>query len=245
MNTKIKGILTCFLILFGIGQANAAIVTVYPGDLLWGSEPGDTNSSITSSLPNSGNGSLELHGDRTRFFGLGNPYDSNSNLGLLADVTDFTFEWAIALSSVSSLHADYTPALRLHIFDGQQRSELIWEGAYNDTYGNTNKETWYQTSFSDYFWQYQSNIGVTAIYDRTISDWAGIYSGSAYVAAISIGVGSSVGNDYKAFADNVTLQFAQQEARTFNFETRDVPEPSAALLILFGLAGVWCRKRMK
>lgn len=230
------------------GQAAASVIVVNPGDPSWGTV--DANSEITDTFARSGNGSLELRGDRTRFFGLGNPFDINSNIGLLSNLIDFSFEWAIAASSISNLHPDYTPALRLHIFDGQQRSELIWEGAYNGTYGNTTRDTWYQSAFGDNFWQFVSGVGVTEIYNRTINDWKSIYSSSAYIAAISVGVGSSVGANYLSFADNVTLQFVDQMAMTFNFEpeaTTNVPAPGAlsvmfATLALVTLGRLRCRR---
>lgn len=218
--------------------AQASVITVTPSTPGWGTAPGDTNSFISNAFPQSGSGSLELQGDRTRFFGLGNPFSTASNLGLLTDLVDFRFDWAIAASSISNLGADYTPALRLHIFDGSIRSELIWEGAYNNTYGNTSRDTWYSTTFSDKYWQFISGVGATEIYNRSITDWQGLYSSSAYISAVSIGVGSGAGTNYKAFADNLTIQFANSEATTFNFEVAaaQVPAPAAWLLLLTGLA---------
>ena len=215
-------------------QSQAAMVEVNPSDPMWGTT--DTNSYISDVMPRNGNGSLELHGDRTRYFGLGSPFDASSNLGLLSDLVDFNFDWLIDGDSVSALGPDYTPALRLHVWDGSQRSEIIWEGAYNGTYGNTNRDTWYSTDFDDNFWQYISGVGVTPIYNRTIDDWKGIYSSSAYISSVSIGVGSSAGNDYLAYADNLTLQFANQESRTFNFETQATDVPAPQTLALFALS---------
>lgn len=235
MNIHTKVILKSLTTLLSIIAlcANAVVIEVTSSSTDWGT--GDGNSAITDTVARSGNGSLELDGDRTRFFGLGNPFDSTSNIGMLANLSDFSFEWLIAASSLSNLGPDYTPALRLHLWDGAQRSELIWEGAYNGTYGNTTRDTWYNSDFSDNFWQFQSGIGVTAIYDRGLNDWQGIYSQNAYISAISVGVGSSVGNDYKAFADNVSLGFIGSESRTFNFETAASVVSAPATVSLFGL----------
>jgi hypothetical protein len=219
-------------------SASAAEIVVYPGDPSWGNPPsensGGGSSAITATAPRSGNGSIELHGDRTRFFGLGNPYSSASNLGLLSDLTTFTFDWSIDPGSASLLGPDYTPALRLHIWDGNQRSELIWEGAYNGTYGNTTKGQWYTSGADDNFWQFQTGIGATLVYDRSIDDWKSIYGSGAYIAAVSVGAGSSVGSAYEAFADNITIGFGTAPSTTYNFETASVPDAGSTLQLLGG-----------
>lgn len=235
-----------------VGCASAAFaadVIVLPGDAQWAAEnSGGGSSTITDTAPRSGTGSLELFGDRTRFYGLGNPYLPANNLGLLSDLESITFDWNIATDSVSNLGPDYTPALRLHLWDGNQRSELIWEGAYNGTYGNTTKGTWYTSNADDNFWQFQTGIGATLIYDRSIADWQGIYGSNTYIAAVSIGAGSSVGAGYHAFADNLTLTFGDQSSTTYNFEVRSqsVPDGGATVALLgagLALAGI-VRRRM-
>ena len=246
-----------FAAALGAATADAAIVIVEPGDPNWasGGNSGGGSSAITGTAPRSGSGSLEMTGDRTRFFGLGNPFDANSNIGLLSEVVQFTFEWNIATDSVSNLDPDLTPALRLHIFDGQQRSELIWEGAYNGTYGNTTAGTWYPTGAGDNFWRFQTGLNETndggSLVTQSIADWSTgqssggqqWYSDAAYVAAISVGVGSSAGSGYHAFADNVTLQFGQAEATTYNFEA--VPEPVGLGLFGLGLVALGAVRRHK
>lgn len=215
--------------------AQAAIIEINPDNPSW---VGDANSAITAAAPRSGNGSVQLQGDRTRFIGLGNPFDSSSNLGLLQDLFDFSFEWAISSASSNNYHPDYTPALRLHVWDGSQRSELIWEGAYNNVYGNISKDTWYQTSFNDNFYQWVAGgAGVTEIYNRTLADWQGLYSEGAYISAVSMGAGGGVTTDYLAFADNLTLQIGTGPAVTYNFElaATSVPEPAGIALFAGGL----------
>lgn len=213
------------------GGARAVEVVVYPTDPSWMStgNSGGGASAITAAAPRSGNGSLELWGDRTRFLSTG-------NFGLLKDLESFTFEWSVAANSSSLLGVYYTPALRLHIQDGSQTSQLIWEGAYNGWYttGFTYGQ-WYSSGAGDNFWQWVTGAGDSGIYDRSISEWSNYYSPNAYIAAISVGVGSSVGAGYHAFADNVTLKFTGNEPVTYNFEVQalpGVPDKGASWMLL-------------
>ena len=201
-------------------------VDVFPSDPAWatGGNTGGGSSAITATEPRSGNGSLELTGDRTRFFGLGNPFVPSSNLGLLSSVTDLRFDWSVAVGSVGTsagMATSYSPALRIHIWDGGKRSELIWENAYNGN-GSAVQGTWYSSGSADKFWRFVSGTGPgsgdSLIYDRTISQWSSLgYSPAAYIAAISVGVGSSAGPNYRAFADNVVLDLGAGPI-TYNFE---------------------------
>lgn len=226
------------------GASQAAIITVLPGDASWTSSgnSGGGSSAITATAPRSGNGSVEMTGDRTRFT------LSPGNYGLLNDVLSLTFDWSIAVGSVAALNPDYTPALRLLVVDGGQFSELIWEGAYNATYGATTKGQWYTSGSSDVFHRWVTGSGQTfdggSQVNLTLQNWADNassggnqwYSDSAVVYGISVGVGSSAGSGYRAFADNVTYTTAAGST-TYNFEARAttaVPEPAS--LALFGLA---------
>jgi hypothetical protein len=234
----------------------AQVQVVTPGGS-WINSPtentGGGSSAITTTAPRSGDGSVEMKGDRTRFW-MGNPYLSGpqTNLGLLSNVSAFGFDWMVATNSTATLHPDYTPAFRLHIIDGTQRSELIWEGVYNGVYGNMDNGTWYTTdATAGTLYRFVSGSGVTTVggsqLNQSLTAWKGAYSANAYVAAISMGVGSSAGSGYRAFGDNFVYGNGST-VTTYNFETTAsvVPEPSTYVLMgsgLLGLAAVARRRR--
>ncbi|MDB5849741.1 MAG: hypothetical protein JWP29_3493 [Rhodoferax sp.] len=242
-------------------SASAATVAITPGDPTWSSIPGENNAgsstAITGAAPISGNGSLELTGDRTRF-SMGNYYNPASNLGLLDQVSQLTYSWMVAVNSSNPYNVDYTPALRLHIFDNGVRSELIWEGAYNNVYGNMVKGDLYSSGIADNFYRNVSGSGVTlsngSQVNHTIFDWAsgasdaGVqwYSSSAYVSAISVGDGSGASGAYHAFVDDVTFGI-NNSLTTFNFEVTAsaVPEPASIALLGLGLFGIAATRKRK
>ena len=230
-------------------MASEVVVTPTSGE--WTNRPGEARlgatAAITATAPRSGNGSLELTGDRTRF-ALGNIYPTSGSVALadLSSVLGLTFDWRIAAGSTNPYGVDYTPALRLHIFDAgaEVRKELIWEGAYNGTYGKTDRDTWYSSSSEDKFFI----TGGSELEGKTISDWARTLNTDSFVSGISIGSGGGAGLGYNVFADNVRFS-TTSGVTTFNFETASiagaVPEPStwAFMLFGFGAVGFAMRKR--
>ena len=226
------------------GAAQAATVVVNPGGS-WVStgNTGGGSSDITSTEgdDHGGLGSLEMYGDRTRF-----EYIQVGGLGLLSDLDALSFEWQVASDSVATLHADYTPAVRLLIADplvggGYDYSELIWEGAYNGYYGNYTHGNWILTDIvgdSETLWQWNSGVTLLpggAQANLTPSAWSGsaYISSSAIIYGLSFGVGSSAGASFHAYGDYLTLGFNGQST-TYDFEPQAVVPVPATL----GLAGL-------
>jgi hypothetical protein len=250
-NTVLKQAAAAMLALAAAASAHATVIT--PGSALWVNPASENSnggsSTITDTMARSGNGSLEMTGDRTRMFGLGNPYSAASNLGLLDQLSRLTFDWAIGQAD-SKYSADYTPALRVTVFDHGVRSELVWEGAYNGTYGNTALDTWYSTGVNDLFWRNVAGQGVTldngSQVNMSLAAWeaSNYYSDAAYISGFSVGVGSGAGTNYLAFADNITIGL-NGVSTTYNFETAKVPEPGSLALLGLGLLGAAAARRKK
>lgn len=223
--------------------ASAATVVVntvsgLPSASTWGTIPGENTgggtATVSTTAPRSGDGSLEMTGDRTRTQ-LGIQYaGARTDLGALSAVTGLTFDWRIAADSTNPYNTDYTPALRLLIQDGSARKELIWEGAYNGTYGNTLRDTWYSSSVNDKFYITGGDVNA----GQTIAQWAAQLTG-ATVSGFSVGVGSGATTGYHAFADNVTF-ITNSGSTTYNFEaaTGAVPEPATWALMILGMGAV-------
>ena len=251
MKLELVGAVFALTMVVGAAQASTIVVTPpsgTPSATSWGVLPGEQSAGssigITGTAPRSGNGSIEMIGDRTRFQ-LGIQYATGrTDLMALSAVTGLAFDWRIAADATAGYNPDETPALRLLVQDGIQRSELIWEGAYNGTYGNTTRDTWYSSTFNDNFYQYQAGQGVTlsggAQVNKTLSQWiASNYDSSAYVSGVSVGDGSGFSPGYHAFADNVTLGTTGGNT-TYNFELASpgVPEPATWGLMVMGFGGL-------
>lgn len=112
---------------------------------------------VSTAAPRSGNGSLEIHGDRSRYV-LGNIYRvtdpvygapaASQSLFAFSDLTSLTFDWRVNVPSNGS-GAHNTPAVRAHIIDGDVRAEMIWEGVYNGGTAGVAPASGWQTAGSN------------------------------------------------------------------------------------------------
>ena len=220
------------------GLAHAATIEVFPTDTSWKAtdKAKGGSAAITGDAPRSGDGSVELHGDKVR-------WTYTASLGALTDVVGLGFDWSVAPTSISDLSKDYSPALRLLIRSGLTNKELIWEGAYNGVSG-IDYGTWYNVDpLTAKFYMGIGNENAA----KTLADWAADTNMKNYtVRGISVGVGSSVGTGYEAYADNVRF-ITKTGDTTWNFNLTEsaaaVPEPTtwAMMIIGFGAVGAMVR----
>jgi hypothetical protein len=228
-----------------------------PATNQWGVLPGENSAGATAELSSTNvsdtDGSLRISGDRTRVQ-TGIQYDLDPSGPLYPTNTGLT------ANSLVSLTADYivnnggnggiqSPAFRVLVQDGSQRSELIWEAAYNGGYTLGSLDS---VSATDLFWQYIGGSGPTfnpaspgSYVFRTLAEWGDLYSSNAFVSALSIGSGSGAGASFDANVDNLALT-TSNPANTSRYNFAAVPEPSTWGMMLLGfgaIGGVMRRQR--
>lgn len=232
-------------------QAGTVVVTTLNGSQGWSSPASENSgggSAAITSTPIDGDGSLAMTGDRSRvvFGGLtglyGNPNapGATNNLGSISQFTDLGFSYEIDPASVSLLDPKYSPSLRLEIWNGNTRDELVYEAAYQPGgYGSEGAIGALNTTDSSAQFYLKSEGDPNDA--RTISNWLATDPSLAgdVVGGFYVGVGSGPGPDYLAHIDDITA-----DGVTYNFET-PVPEPASwALMILgFASAGLILRRR--
>jgi hypothetical protein len=151
---------TAIVINPGVQAINTANGTVYAYDAV-GERGGLGYTGVTTTAPRAAagtpgaNGSLEIHGDRSRYV-IGSIYENFAgapavSISRLADIQSLLFDWQTANATASQIHA--APVVRLHIMDNGIRSEMIWEQVYNGgTAGVAAPSGWQTSSASDVFY---------------------------------------------------------------------------------------------
>ncbi|MFI4964238.1 MAG: PEPxxWA-CTERM sorting domain-containing protein [Caulobacterales bacterium] len=204
-------------------------------------DTGGGSAAITTTAPRSGNGSLELGGDRVRVE-LNDMYaapSASNNLGTLSQWTDLGMEYKIALDSTTSISPFAGPALRIDTWSGGVKTEFVWEQAYQNTgYSNVAAIGDWNTvaAGGNFYIAHGSELD-----NMSLADWVsgGRASGDAIVTSINVGLGSGIsggGTHPHEFVDNIS-----GDGHDFNFEVATaggVPEPASWTLMIVGFAGI-------
>jgi hypothetical protein len=219
-----------------------------------GEQGGGGSTAVTTNAPrgaagtSGANGSLEIHGDRSRYV-IGSIYENFGaspapSLGSLSNVSNLTFDWQTAVVGSGQTHA--APVVRLHIMDNGIRSEMIWEHVYNGGVAGVAPPSGWQTSnASDVFYlNVRDNDGAAflgqnsgqglsiegaqsgngVVYKNggqlnlTIGNWQSYFSQNAFLTGVSFGAGSGFGSNFVGYLDNARLTTTGGDTFVVNFE---------------------------
>lgn len=232
-------------------MAQTTTVTTLDGSQGFAAPSGELGSAgssatITSSTALSADGSLQLTGDRTRVLN-GNNYAPTTNYGLANSLVSLTGDYLVNNGGTGGIQS---PAFRVYVQDGTQRSELIFEATYN---GGYTLGTASSVTANSLFYQNIAGSGPTYVPGtftyvfKTLADFGDIYSANAFVSAFGVGDGSGAGVSFNALADNLALTITSG-TRSIDFASSvagAVPEPTtwAMMLAGFGMIGFAARKR--
>jgi hypothetical protein len=219
-----------------------------PAGTSWGVIPGENSAGATTEIvagtSNDGDGSLQISGDRTRVQ-TGVQYGGGTDTGILANsLVSLGGDYLVTDAGTGGLQS---PAFRILVQDGSQRSELIWEAAYN---GGVVTDAW--TTMTDpnaLFWQYVAGSGPTFVagtstyVSHTLAQWGDLYSSTAFVSGISVGDGSGAGSSFNAYVDHVALT-TDSGTTLYNFKAA-VPEPATWGMMLLGFGGIGMAMRRR
>jgi hypothetical protein len=262
-------------ILFSLANgAGAALVNVLPGDPNWSSSSnsGGGSSSISATPLLDGDGAVAINGDRTRF-NISN--NTAPGYGLLSNLSAFGFQWAVTQVGAGVATAQ-APALRLFTFDplNNRQIQFIWEDGEQSSPVFVNGAGSLNTAYTGNFFGPASRVyafSSTALgggIGRGLFDasqmlipgsdaaqpianlLATLNSPNTFAFSFGVGVGSSVGSDFRGFADRVTIGFGTNAATTYNFRApgTQVPEPVSLALVGLALAagaGVTAKRRAR
>lgn len=207
--------------------------------------PNTTSSAtITSNTALEADGSLQISGTLNRVQNA-NQFGATTaqSLGLANDLVSLTGDFLVTNSSVDGFQS---PAFRVFIQDGTQRSELIYEAVYN---GGYTVGTESNVTANSLFYQ---NIagGVTnlngGILLLTLEAFGNNYNGNAFISAFGVGNGNCPNGavncaNFSALADNLALT-TTAGTRSVNFAASPVagavPEPGTWAMMLVGFGGI-------
>jgi hypothetical protein len=259
-----------------VATPNGGTVLAYNAS---GEQGGGGFTAVTKNAPRAAagttgsNGSLEIHGDRSRYV-IGSIYENflgapAASLGSFKDLASLTFDWQTGVVGSGQVHA--APAVRLHIMDNGIRSEMIWEHVYNGgASGVAPAAGWQTSSASDVFYlnvrdndgaAFLAQAGVAGLsiegaasgngvvflnggqLNHSVGGWQSFFSSNAFITGVSFGAGSGFGANFVGYIDNVRGTTVGGDTGIVNFEA--VPEPATWAMMIggFGLVGAAMRRR--
>lgn len=198
-----------------------------------------SSATITSNTALSADGSLQLSGDRTRVLN-GNNYAPTTNYGSANSLVSLTGDYLVTNGGTGGIQS---PAFRVYVQDGSQRSELIFEAAYN---GGYTLGTASSVTAASLFYQNIAGTGPTFVPGtstyvfNTLAGFGDSYSANAFVSAFGVGNGSGANASFNAFADNLALTntAGTNQVNFASSVTGAVPEPGTWAMMLIGFGGV-------
>ena len=207
---------------------------------------GSPTVAVTSTFPQSGNGSLELHSSGTTSKGGLAYYPPGAGFGLLKNLSAVSYDWL--RSATSAGQPDAAPLLRLFLSTGNYNganhvATLVYLPASNGATGLGNSDTaWYSTDVmaGAQIWQ-SRGAGPGGQQTKSFADFV---ADPAYadltVFAVEAGFGSGYSAEFVGAIDNVTVTgSAASVAANFEASAPQAAGPvSVPTLSLTGLLGL-------